>query len=228
LLLSARHFSPTEIPKKKKVGIWFLNYVLKSKVTTKNIKLVVGPTKVNQTAFAFDGKASYVRIPEKNIKNKVKGSFTIFAYIWQDATVDGPIIEWQGKTSKNKPGVHLWIYKKKLYFNLIPSPASKKQHVLFHSKAPPPKKWHWVGARYNFETGIASIWIDAIFKSKKVGKFKTDSAGELSSVIFRVRIPFPLSRFLGRLNCFSSEPFELWLLYHLIDGWYILFKVNRI
>ncbi|XP_064630357.1 uncharacterized protein LOC135489107 [Lineus longissimus] len=101
-------------------------------------------------------------------------SFTVGTFIYQNETKNGPILEWRGK--RNGWGTHLWIWHRTLFLNLAPRFGGRSEH--FHT-AVEPRKWSFVGATFDHDTGSLTMWVNGNVFQQNVGRRTPDSRGNI-------------------------------------------------
>jgi len=152
-----------------------------------DVSITDGPD--GMKAWLFKGNQnSFVKLSGKAL-DLGSQSFTMAAFIYQDALGDGTLMEFNGKAE----GTHIWIHEKKFYINLL---AASGNYRGYHV-TPVAKKWHFVGASLNAKTGILLMWVDENVVTKNVGAV---GKREMSADLYiGVRLGHNTSPFSGKI-----------------------------
>ena len=86
---------------------------------------------------------------------KVSGSFSWIGAMSRKATGDGALFEWD---DGSKPGTHIWIWKNKLYVNVIYEPRC--YHSMFYNTPVANDKSYVFAVSFNMDTKMISLWVD--------------------------------------------------------------------
>ena len=119
------------------------------------VSLAPGPNGKAAGSYQFTGQAnSYIEFPN-NGGLDAKRSITMLCWLYPQNT-DGPIFNY--KTSGSW-GVHMWVVSGKLFarftkrnYQFTQPLATSKYLALNH--------WQYVGASYDYNTGVTSLWLD--------------------------------------------------------------------
>ena len=123
--------------------------------TTVGVSLAPGPNGKTAGSYQFIGQAhSYIQFPN-NGGLDTKRSITMLCWLYPQNT-DGPIFNY--KTSGSW-GVHMWMVSGKLFARFTKRNYQFTQH-LTASKSLSLNQWQYVGASYDHNTGVASLWLD--------------------------------------------------------------------
>ena len=123
--------------------------------TPVGVTLAAGPNGKTGGSYQFTGKAnSYIEFPN-NGGLDAKRSITMLCWLYPQNT-NGPIFNY--KTSGSW-GVHMWVVSGKLFarftkrnYQFTPALTTSQSLAL--------NQWQYVGASYNHNTGVASLWLD--------------------------------------------------------------------
>ena len=119
------------------------------------VTLAAGPNGKAGGSYQFTGQAnSYIEFPN-NGGLDAKRSITMLCWVYPQNT-DGPIFNY--KTSGSW-GVHMWVVSGKLFARFTKRNYQFTQH-LATSESLALNQWQYVGASYDYNTGVASLWLD--------------------------------------------------------------------
>ena len=123
--------------------------------TPHGVSLAPGLNAKTAGSYQFTGQAnSYIEFPN-NGGLDTKRSITMLCWLYPQST-DGPIFNY--KTSGSW-GVHMWVVSGKLFARFTKRNYQFTQ-PLTSSKSLALNQWQYVGASYDHNTGIASLWLD--------------------------------------------------------------------
>ena len=123
--------------------------------TPVGVTLAAGPNGKTGGSYQFTGQAnSYIEFPN-NGGLDTQRSITMLCWLYPQST-DGPIFNY--KTSGSW-GVHMWVVSGKLFARFTKRNYQFTQ-ALTSSKSLALNEWQYVGASYDHNTGIASLWLD--------------------------------------------------------------------
>ena len=123
--------------------------------TPVGVTLADGPNGEIVGSYQFTGQAnSYIEFPN-NGGLDTQRSITMLCWLYPQST-DGPIFNY--KTSGSW-GVHMWVVSGKLFARFTKRNYQFTQ-PLTSSKSLALNEWQYVGASYDHNTGIASLWLD--------------------------------------------------------------------
>ena len=115
---------------------------------TGNVRLAPGPYGQPQGSYQFSGTStSYIEILNHGGLD-VKHSITVLAWVNRE-NHQGPIFDYVG-------GFHLWVLidDGNVYANLYPDWVAQPHSPI------PSNSWHYVGASYDFSSGMAKVWVN--------------------------------------------------------------------
>ena len=123
--------------------------------TPVGVTQAAGPNGKAGGSYQFTGQAnSYIEFPN-NGGLDTERSITMLCWLYPQST-DGPIFNY--KTSGSW-GVHMWVVSGKLFarftkrnYQFTQPLATSKYLALNH--------WQYVGASYDYNTGVTSLWLD--------------------------------------------------------------------
>ena len=123
--------------------------------TAVGVSQATGPNGKTGGSFQFTGQAnSYIEFPN-NGGLDTERSITMLCWLYPQST-DGPIFNYK---SSGSWGVHMWVVSGKLFARFTKRNYQFTQ-ALITSKSLALNQWQFVGASYNHNTGIASLWLD--------------------------------------------------------------------
>ena len=119
------------------------------------VTLAAGPNGKAGGSYQFTGQAnSYIEFPN-NGGLDTERSITMLCWLYPQNT-DGPIFSY--KTSGSW-GVHMWVVSGEL-FGRCADRNYQLQRGLVTSKSLKHNQWQYVGASYDHNTGVESLWLD--------------------------------------------------------------------
>ena len=123
--------------------------------TPVGVTLAEGPNGNAAGSYQFTGQAnSYIEFPN-NGGLDTERSITMLCWLYPQST-DGPIFNY--KTSGSW-GVHMWVVSGKLFARFTKRNYQFTQ-ALAISESLALDQWQYVGASYDHNTGVASLWLD--------------------------------------------------------------------
>ena len=123
--------------------------------TPVGVTLAPGPNGKAGGSYQFTGQAnSYIEFPN-NGGLDTERSITMLCWLYPQNT-DGPIFNY--KTSGSW-GVHMWVVSGKLFARFTKRNYQFTQ-ALTTSQSLALDQWQYVGASYDHNTGVASLWLD--------------------------------------------------------------------
>ena len=134
--------------------------------TLVNVKPAPGPDGLPLGSFYLQGIAnSYIYFPNKGCID-TKNSMTIALWVYPEGA--GPIFHYFPKGW----GVHLWM--KDFYTLLVKFvPRSLQTISVVTSRRIKPRNWNYIAASYDYRTGLATLWNDAIpIAQRNIGKIE--------------------------------------------------------
>ena len=146
---------------------------------------------------AFSGsQSSYIQIP-KDDRLDTRYSITLLAMVFPDETA-GPIVQFSPPGSY---GTHFWVVNSgtTLFFR-ITRRGDYLQTTILSSALLKPRQWFYVGATYDYSTGVVRNWIDG----KMVGEVPIGSMELSTDQFIRIgsgAIPADVRTFKGRISC---------------------------
>ena len=124
----------------------------------KDVQLITGPFGKADTAYEFSGiGSSHITIPQ-SAHLDTKNSITILVWIFQTAQA-GSVIQYLGNNNK---GVGLYTLDSNSIMVQFLERSGESLSFLRNHSVSLQNKWQYVGTSYNFNTGIATLWIDGI------------------------------------------------------------------
>ena len=144
---------------------------------------------------AFSGsQSSYIQIP-KDDRLDTRYSITLLAMVFPDETV-GPIVQF---CPFGNYGTHFWVTNSgtTLFFR-ITRRGDYFGTAILTSALLKPRQWFYVGATYDYSTGVVRIWIEGkMVDEESVGSMEisTDQVIRIGAVTIDRR-PFK-----GRISC---------------------------
>lgn len=131
-----------------------------------NVQLTVGPNGNSGGSYQFWGTSnSYIELPNNGGLDTMY-SLTIVMWIYPEGPRDGPIFNY-GTSPPWR--VHFWIAGGYFFFRL-----ANRQYALVNSLTSPATsdQWLYVAGSYDYNTGVARMWIDgAEVRKRTVGMF---------------------------------------------------------
>ena len=121
-----------------------------------SVNIVSGPYGRAGGAFYLKGTSdSYIDFPNSaRGKLDAYSSISIFLWVFPEGT-SGPIINYR----RGGYGVGLWMTRSKLLVGLIYSRRNfYRRKIYFYNFYP--KRWYYVGLTYDYNHGIASLWVN--------------------------------------------------------------------
>ena len=123
--------------------------------TTVGASLAPGSNGKAAGSYQFTGQAnSYIQFPNGGGLD-AKRSITMLCWLYPQNT-DGPIFDY--KTSGSW-GVHMWVVSGKLFARFTKRNYQFTQGLIT-SNSLVLNQWQYVGASYDHNTGVASLWLD--------------------------------------------------------------------
>lgn len=135
---------------------------------TGGIKYAPGPDNSPGGSIQFLGnKNSYVLFPN-NGKLDTKKSITLLAWIYPSG-IQGPIFNYM----PNGWGLHFWLVARNTLFARFIRRKGRVATTPIYSRSVRPRKWQFVGATYDYRTGIARLFVGSRFVANKaIGRFR--------------------------------------------------------
>ena len=125
--------------------------------TPVGVSLAAGPDGKAGGSYQFAGQAnSYIEFPN-NGGLDAKHSITMLCWIYPEKT-DGPIFNYHG--TAGLWGVHFWMTLDGKLFALFPHRDYKTPPYVVSDQVLALNQWHYVGASYDHNTGMARLWLD--------------------------------------------------------------------
>ena len=123
--------------------------------TPVGVFLAAGPTGKARGSYQFSGQAnSYIEFPNDGGLD-VQRSITMLCWIYPQNT-DGPIFNYRTSGSW---GVHMWLVSGKLFARFTRRNYAFTTHLITDMPLAL-NQWHYVGSSYDYNTGIASLWLN--------------------------------------------------------------------
>ena len=125
-----------------------------------DVSLAIGPNGDIGGSYRFSGHAnSYIEFPNDGGLD-LKHSITLLCWLYPENTYDGALFNYK---SRGAWAVHFWIgpngiiyvhFRNRDYLNTWGS-LSTNQPLATH-------KWHYIGASYDYITGMESVWVNGV------------------------------------------------------------------
>jgi len=113
----------------------------------------------------FANSKSYIHFPNQG-KLDTRKSITLLAWVNPEAST-GPIFNYNPRGW----GVHLWVIHSNTLFVRFNTRQGRTTTAITSTRLRP-KSWNFVGASYDYRSGIARLFIDAVkVYEKKIGRF---------------------------------------------------------
>lgn len=147
------------------VAIFPLDKESRTKDITKNnppgipsdVRPAPGPDGRPDGATLFTGSSnSFIEFPN-NGKLDTRRSMTILAWIYHNGR-SGPIFNYDRRDF----GVHLWMVGPRVLFvRFVKRSRRRTSSVATYSKKPRYRAWNYIGATYDYNTGVATLWLNS-------------------------------------------------------------------
>ena len=90
----------------------------------------------------------------------MKNSITLLCWLYFENTSAGPIFNYK---SSRRWAVHVWINRYgKLYVNFRNREYLSTSYPFWTNQPLATHKWHYIGASYDYITGMASLWVNGV------------------------------------------------------------------
>lgn len=122
-----------------------------------NVSPAPGPDGRPRGSTLFIGSSnSYIEFPNDG-KLDTRRSMTILAWIYHNGR-SGPIFNYDRRGF----GVHLWMVGPRVLFvRFVRRSRGRTSSVATYSKKPRYRAWNYIGATYDYTTGVARLWLDS-------------------------------------------------------------------
>lgn len=133
-----------------------------------NVRYTIGPDRVPGTATTFLGNYnSYIEFPNRG-KLDTQFSITLLAWIKHNGRA-GPIFNYK----VNGWGVHFWMISPRTLFVSLNRRIGRRAPRTLSSRTIRYRNWEYVGATYNYRSGIARLFVKNRFvASLPIGRFR--------------------------------------------------------
>lgn len=134
-----------------------------------NVRLAPGPDGRAGGSTLFIGSSnSYIEFPN-NGKLDTRRSMTILAWIYHNGR-SGPIFNYDRRGF----GVHLWMVGPRVLFvRFVKRSRGRTSSVATYTKKPRYRAWNYIGATYDYNTGVATLWLNSKPVAKQsIGRFE--------------------------------------------------------
>ena len=134
-----------------------------------NVRPAPGPDGRSGGSTLFTGSEnSYIEFPN-NGKLDTRRSMTILAWVFHSGK-SGPIFHYD----KRGFGVHLWMVGPRVLFvRFVRRSKGRTASVATYSKKPTYRAWNYVGASYDYNSGVANLWLNSkSVASQSIGRFE--------------------------------------------------------
>lgn len=120
-----------------------------------NVRLAVGPDGNSEGSYQFWGTLdSFIELPN-NDGLDTQYSLTVLMWVYPEGQ-DGPLFHYRPAGGW---GVHYWIvHDGKFFCSMLKRDGSSVLHLLSHHLKL--GQWSYVGASYDYSTGISRMWVD--------------------------------------------------------------------
>lgn len=132
------------------------------------VRFAKGPDNLPGGSIEFFGRSnSYVEFPNRG-KLDTGRSITLLAWIYHTGRA-GPIFNYM----PNGWGVHFWMVTPSTLFARFTRRTGRRFTRAIYSRSVKPRKWQFVGATYNYRTGVARLFVNSRFVvSTPVGRIR--------------------------------------------------------
>lgn len=122
-----------------------------------NVRPAPGPDGRPDGATLFTGSSnSFIEFPN-NGKLDTRRSMTILAWIYHNGR-SGPIFNYDRRDF----GVHLWMVGPRVLFvRFVKRSRRRTSSVATYSRKPRYRAWNYIGATYDYNTGVATLWLNS-------------------------------------------------------------------
>ena len=159
----------------------------------RGVRYALGPDNSRGGSVEFYGRSnSYIDFPNRG-KIDTKRSITLLAWIYHIGQA-GPIFNYM----PNGWGVHFWMVSPTTLFARFTRRRGRRFTPAIYSQSVRRRKWQFVGATYNYRTGMARLFLNARFVARKrIGRFRlaTNYPARMGARIGDRRY------FRGRISC---------------------------
>ena len=135
-----------------------------------NVQLATGPKGNAGGSYRFMGTSnSYIELPNSGGLDTMY-SLTVVMWIYPEGPTAGPLFNY-GTSITNLWRLHFWIAAGGNFFF---RPADRQGNMYSSVTSPATSgQWHYVAVSYDYNTGVARLWIDGVEKGKEtVGVFQ--------------------------------------------------------
>ena len=155
-------------PLSQRTGARDLGLYSNPKGTARNIRYAPGPDRRRNTATQFLGSSSsYIEFPNRG-RLDTKRSITLVAWIYHEGRA-GPIFNYM----PNGWGVHFWMVSPRTLFVRFTRRRGRRFTSGVTSRKVLPRRWQYVGATYDYNRGIAKLFINRRFVvSRRIGRIR--------------------------------------------------------
>ena len=149
-----RDISPRKCPTGRRVGV----------------RIAPGPDGRRDGSTQFYGnRNSYVEIPN-NGKLDTVASISILTWVYHEG-IKGPIVNYRPGPGW---GVHLWMVgPRTLFARFVRRDGVFTKAVVVTSRKIRYRAWNYIGATYDYKTGVAKLWVNSrLLVVKSIGRFR--------------------------------------------------------
>lgn len=135
-----------------------------------NVQLATGPKGNAGGSYRFMGTSnSYIELPNSGGLDTMY-SLTVVMWIYPEGPTAGPLFNY-GTSTTNLWRLHFWIA---VGGNFFFRPADRQGNMYSSVTSPATSgQWHYVAVSYDYNIGVARLWIDGVEKGKEtVGVFQ--------------------------------------------------------
>lgn len=142
---------------------------------TSNVELAVGPHGNSQGSYQFSGSHnSYIELPNNGGLDTTY-SITVLMWVYWEGS-SGPIFNYRPSGTW---AVHLFIANGNLFCRFV-TRNDQFTTPLVSPSVLTVGKWYYVGASYDYSTGVARIWIDGVeVQMLNLGAFTLATVGNV-------------------------------------------------
>lgn len=136
--------------------------------TLSNVRPAQGPDNTRTGSYQFFGlRRSFIYFPNRGGLD-TKKSITLLASIYHEGRA-GPIFHYK----PNGWAVHFWMVTPRTLFVRFARRKGLRLTTPVASRTVVPRRWQFVGATYNYRTGVAKLFVNSRFvAAKRIGRIR--------------------------------------------------------
>ena len=136
--------------------------------TLSNVRPAQGPDNTRTGSYQFFGlRRSFIYFPNRGGLD-TKKSITLLASIYHEGRA-GPIFHYK----PNGWAVHFWMVTPRTLFVRFARRRGLRLTTPVASRTVIPRRWQFVGATYNYRTGVAKLFVNSRFvAAKRIGRIR--------------------------------------------------------